>query len=155
MKITKQLLKDLKTADAMVIRFTGKFSTLDLFYKQPNSPDRVITYQYGDSLCIQGSWHTSLYPSMHTEQGCLLALLRVGDDLQFNPRYNGSTHTEELGINVQELIFTFKRYKKDNETLSKYFSVIFDSQICPTNSALYITSGIKVVNSDNIFHIAN
>ena len=151
MQITKQFLKDIKTASAMVIRFDGKHSTIDLFWRDQS--DRRVTYPYGDSGKLRGSWHVFLFSGLNSETGTLLDLLRIGDDIAFNVRYNGNQYSEIVGLNRHELILRIKRFNKNGETINKIRQVVFDSQCCPTNSALHMKDGVKILPYNREFDI--
>jgi hypothetical protein len=142
MQITRQFLKDVKTASAMVIRFDGRHSTIDLFWRDQ---DRRATYSYGDSGKLRGSWHVFLFSGLNSNTNTLLDLLRVGDDIAFNVRYNGNQYSEIVGLNVHQLILRIKRFNKNGETINKIRQVVFDSQNCPTNSALHMKEGVKIL----------
>ena len=77
--------------------------------------------------------------------GTLLGLLRAGDDIVFNVRYNGNQYSEIVGLNRHELILRIKRFNKSGETINKIRQVVFDSQCCPTNSALHMKDGVKIL----------
>ncbi len=59
MIITKQFIKDLKDARSTVLRFNGRYSTIDIFTDN-NPGDRVVTYEFDGSLFgYTGNWYMS------------------------------------------------------------------------------------------------
>jgi hypothetical protein len=138
MIITKEFLKDIKKANSICIRFIGEYSTIDLFYRVDTGIYRRISYDYGNSFKLRGNWHIFLWPGQLTNTGSIISLLRAGDEIRFEAEYNGNQYLEEAGINNHQLILTVIR---KNERLE----FVFDSQNCPTNSALNLTSGIKIL----------
>lgn len=139
MLVTKQFIKDLRTANSIVTRFNGDNSSIDLFYHyEDRRNDRVTTYQYKHSDNLIGVWHIGLYPDMKTVPGDTLNLIKSGDNIQFDCQYNGNQYTANAGLVVTDLYLTIKVYKPDGVTLRKTNTYLLDSQICPNNSALNI-----------------
>ena len=153
MKATKEFLSDLKKADSMVIRFNGAFSTIDLFYGQ-SADQKIITYQYGTSGELMGTWHMFLYPKMKTQIGDTLNLIKIGDDIRFEAEFNGNQYTTEANLIVTNLYLTIKAYRQDGITLKKLSSYFLDHQICPDNSALNLPVMAKKMQQARLYLVS-
>ena len=127
MKITKDFLKDIKSASAIVIRFDGKFSTIDLFFKSDGVESKRTVYEYGDSGKIRGCWYVALYPDMNYAENTIFSLLKAGDKIQFNIRKNGHESLINAGFTVHDLMLNVTRFKKNGD-FSKNMAFQFDSQ---------------------------
>jgi hypothetical protein len=146
MVITKQFLKDLRTADSLIIVFKGELSDIDLLFRNKNRvTERRISYDYHDTTNVRGVWQIFLFPDQNTTEKTIFSLLRVGDKLRFTVRRNGNQYTQQAGLNVIDLMLDVIRYKKDGKTIAKCLQFELAKQICPTNSAINITQGIELV----------
>lgn len=154
MIITKQFIKDLKQARSIVVRFNGRFSTIDVF--QDNTASRVITYEFDGSLFgYTGSWYVSVYyDASSSVLNTFIKSLRDGDKLAFYAENAVTDSLKEAGFLSYQLKARITRYKKNTEIISSLNDYFIDNQTCLNNSALYIKpelgakeTNIYVINS--------
>ena len=150
MIITKQFIKDLKEARSIVIRFNGRYSTIDVF--QGSSTSRVITYEFDGSLFgYTGSWYVTVYYDANSSVlNTFIKSLRDGDKLAFYAENAVTDSLKEAGFLSYQLIARITRYRKGSETISSVNDYFIDSQTCLNNSALYIKPELGT-NETNIY----
>ena len=148
MIITKQFIKDLKQARALVIRFNSRYSTIDMF--QGNNNSRVITYEFDGSMFgYTGNWHINVYyDATSNVLNTFIKSLRDGDKLTFYAENWITDSLKGAGFLSYQLKARITRYKKGTEIISVINDYFIDSQTCLNNSALYIKpeTGTKETN---------
>ena len=148
MIITKQFIKDLKRARSIVIRFNGRYSTIDVF--QDNHNSRVVTYEFdGESFGYTGNWYVNVYfDASNNVLNTFIKSLRDGDKLAFYAENWITDSLKEAGFLSYILSARITRYRKNSETISSVNDYFIDNQTCLNNSALYIKpeTGTKETN---------
>ena len=140
MIITKDFLSDLKKSNAIVVRFNGKYSSIDVFTGEHFSIDRrVVSYDFDAThFGYEGSWHCSIYRQQHMPVNCFIDSLRANDVLDFVVEDHTHDSLRDAGMLHYQLHARVKRYKKDGLTLSTVKEWFVDSQVSLDNSARYL-----------------
>lgn len=137
--VTKQFIKDLKESHSIVMRFNGKYSTIDMFTDN-NPGGRHVTHEFnGENFGYTGNWYTSVYyNSSGNVLNTFIKSLRVGDKLKFYVENHQTESLKDAGFFSYQLNAQITRYKKNSESISSINHYSIDSQTCLDNSALNI-----------------
>lgn len=150
MIITKQLKRDLKAATALVIRFNGNHSTIDIFEKDYNADvERVVTYQFKDSNSYAGNWHIFVYNDQRSPLTTFINSLMVNDVLYFDIENHESDHLKAAGVVNYQLIGRVKHHRKDGITLSSYKHWFIDAMTQNSNQYTPIKKTTPYINIVN------
>ena len=152
MIIPKQFIKDLKQAQSIVIRFNGRYSTIDMFQ---NDTTRVITYEFDGSMFgYTGNWYIYVYYDASSNVlNTFIKGLRNGDKLAFYAENAQTDSLKEAGFLSYQLKARITRYRKGSEILSSINDYFIDSQTCLDNSALNIKP-VMGASETNIYSLS-
>lgn len=140
MKLTKEIIRDLKACNAIVIRFNDKYSSIDIFSGDRfGANDRRVTYEFdGEYVGYSGNWHTSVYRRQQMPVCTFIDSLRAGDTLAFHITDFTSEILRERDLAHYQLTAIIRRHKKDGKTLSSIREWYIDDQVSLDNSARYV-----------------
>jgi len=145
MKVSKELIRDLKKAEDAVIRIGNGGTDLSLTYREKKNgrgwikPEREVVYK--DENVFVSSFDHDFEPSRATwvllySNQCdnlqlLATMLRPDDELYFFARAdNNNDYVRNAGLHNDELCAQVRR--KEKLIVHRY---VIDTQICANNSA--------------------
>ena len=154
MNITKQFIKDIKQAHAVVVRFNGRYSTIDVF--QGESRSRVITYEFnGEFFGYTGNWYINVYfDASSNVLNTFIKSLRHGDKLDFYAENAQTDSLKKAGFLSYQLKARITRHRKNTDILSSVNDYFLDSQTCLNNSALYLVPNAGAIET-NIYSLSS
>lgn len=138
LKIEPWILKDLKGAKTIVIRFYNGNNILEIEDKN----EKRIQYDFTSTYEYTGDWVMLYLNQSDSTEKAILSTLRKGDVIDFYPRLNGCTLMDKAGLTKTELLLTVKRFKRNSDVLQKYFRFILDDEISSVNGYQSIKSGL-------------
>ncbi len=126
MIITKEFISDLKKASAVVVRFNGKYSSIDVF-KYSGKLEVNTTYQYQDLSAYTGNWHFNVYAGQSMPLTTFIKSLRAGDLLDLYIENHETDNLKALNILNVQLIARIRRHRKNSDILSSTKDYFIDS----------------------------
>ncbi len=131
MIVTKEFIKDLKTARAFVVRFNGNCSSIQIFHKDDK---RNVTVEFKSIVTLPAAlssifseWYTTVYIDQNGPLTTFIKSLRAGDKLTLFPSDNSSGNCLEKGLYTYHLNGIVNRYKRNSDILASVNHWYIDS----------------------------